>query len=322
MPATDALGQRFAAAGGEARIASLVPSLTETLFALGLGPQMVARTGFCIHPRSAVRAVAKVGGTKDVDLAALRALRPTHVLVNIDENTRETVDALRGFVPHIVVTHPQSPADNVPLLQLLGEVFGGVPGVAARAQALRQRMRAVLRTLQPPSAPPRRVLYLIWRAPWMTVARDTYISRSLAAVGWHTLPDVHGGDGLQQPGRTRYPVFDWDAPWLETVDLVLLPSEPYRFRPAHADEVRAGLAARALHADVHCIPGEWASWYGVRAIDGLQRLAACARDVTAASVQTRCGAAAPGTASPAAKNRRPEPADPATPTAPPGPQVD
>ncbi|WP_298292597.1 helical backbone metal receptor [Thiomonas sp.] len=281
MPATDALGQRFAAAGSQARIASLVPSLTETLFALGLGPQIVARTGFCVHPRSAVRGIAKVGGTKDVDLHALRALRPTHVLVNIDENTRETVDALRGFVPHIVVTHPQSPADNVPLLRLLGEAFGGVPGVAARAQALAQRMHAMLQTLQALQASPRRVLYLIWRAPWMTVARDTYISRSLAAVGWHTLPAVQGGDGLQRRGRSRYPEFDWDAPWLRAVDLVLLSSEPYRFRPAHADEVRAALAARALHAEVHCIPGEWASWYGVRALRGLPALAARARRLAA-----------------------------------------
>jgi ABC-type Fe3+-hydroxamate transport system substrate-binding protein len=48
---------------GAPRIVSLVPSLTELLFALGLGPRVVGRTGFCVHPRDAVRAVPKVGGT-------------------------------------------------------------------------------------------------------------------------------------------------------------------------------------------------------------------------------------------------------------------
>jgi ABC-type Fe3+-hydroxamate transport system substrate-binding protein len=274
---TDALGQTFPPAGTEARIASLVPSLTETLCALGLRAQLVARTGFCVHPRAAVRDIPKVGGTKDVRLSALRALAPTHVLVNIDENTRDTVDALRAFVPHILVTHPQTPEDNLLLFDLLGGAFAKVPGTAQRAAQLRQQLDAVLAQLRARRFAPRRVLYLIWRAPWMTVARDTYISQSLAAVGWHTLPAVHGGDGLHQPGSSRYPTFDWSALWLDAVDCVLLSSEPYRFGARHADEVRQLLAARGLRPQVRCIPGEWASWYGVRAISGLRQLAASAR---------------------------------------------
>ncbi|MBN2692219.1 MAG: ABC transporter substrate-binding protein [Burkholderiaceae bacterium] len=277
IPATDALGQTFAAVGAQARIASLVPSLTETLIALGLQQQLVARTGFCVHPRADVRAIPKVGGTKDVHLDALRALQPTHVLVNIDENTRDTVQALRAFVPQVIVTHPQSPQDNLDLFALLGTTFSGVHGVASRAEAFRRNLLAVLDDLHTSRFAARKVLYLIWRAPWMTVARDTYISRSLATVGWHTLPDVLGGDGLHQPGSTRYPSFDWSADWLNAVDCVLLSSEPYRFGAAHASEVRTLLAARDLHPEVHCIPGEWASWYGVRAIDGLRQLAATAR---------------------------------------------
>jgi ABC-type Fe3+-hydroxamate transport system substrate-binding protein len=62
-----------------------------------------------------VRAVAKVGGTKDVKLDRLRALAPTHVVVNIDENRRETVDEIRTFVPHVIVTHPCAPEDNFAL---------------------------------------------------------------------------------------------------------------------------------------------------------------------------------------------------------------
>jgi ABC-type hemin transport system substrate-binding protein len=68
------------------RIVSLVPSLTELVCALGLGTQLVGRTGFCVHPKDVVRDVPKVGGTKDVNLAKVRALAPTHVVLNVDEN--------------------------------------------------------------------------------------------------------------------------------------------------------------------------------------------------------------------------------------------
>jgi ABC-type hemin transport system substrate-binding protein len=92
---TDALGQRFERAR-DARIVSLVPSITETLVDLGLRGQLVGRTGFCVHPREIVREVAKVGGTKDVKLDAVRALRPTHAIVNVDENEAPPRRCARG----------------------------------------------------------------------------------------------------------------------------------------------------------------------------------------------------------------------------------
>ena len=109
----DAVGQFHHRAGANARVVSLVPSITELLFSLGLGAHVVGRTGFCIHPRDAVREVPKVGGTKDVKLDALRALKPTHVIVNIDENDLSTFEAVRAFAPHVVVTHPNAPEDNI-----------------------------------------------------------------------------------------------------------------------------------------------------------------------------------------------------------------
>nr|MBA3254751.1 cobalamin-binding protein [Burkholderiaceae bacterium] len=91
----DAAGHIHATAGPNARVVSLVPSITELLFSLGLGEQVVGRTGFCIHPRAVVRDVPKVGGTKDVKLDALRALNPTHVIVNVDENDRSTFEKIQ-----------------------------------------------------------------------------------------------------------------------------------------------------------------------------------------------------------------------------------
>jgi ABC-type hemin transport system substrate-binding protein len=156
------------------RIASLVPSLTELVCALGLVESLVARTGFCVHPLEAVRAVPKVGGTKDVNLGRLRALAPTHVLVNVDENRLETVQALREFVPEVIVTHPNGPGD-VPAL--VDQLVGAFPTAAARGATLQAELAAALAATEPARFAPQRVLYLIWRDPWMTVARDTYIAR-------------------------------------------------------------------------------------------------------------------------------------------------
>ena len=94
--------------------------------------QVVGRTGFCIHPRDAVRDVPKVGGTKDVKLDALRALNPTHVIVNVDENDLSTFQKIQEFAPHVIVTHPNAPEDNIALYRLLGEIFD----VHARAEQL------------------------------------------------------------------------------------------------------------------------------------------------------------------------------------------
>jgi ABC-type Fe3+-hydroxamate transport system substrate-binding protein len=257
------------------RIASLVPSLTELLVALGLGHCLVARTGFCVHPREALAAVPKVGGTKDVNLAKLQRLAPTHVLVNVDENRAETVEALRAWphAPQVIVTHPLAPADNLLLFGQMAESFGAVPGVRERAAALRRELEQELAV--PPAGPPRRVLYLIWREPWMTVARDTYISQLLAHVHWHTLPDVAGG--LQ--GAARYPVVAADAPWLADVQEVLLSSEPYRFGAGHIGEAQA----LCPQARVQLVDGELLSWYGPRAAEGLRYARGLARDALAST---------------------------------------
>ena len=249
------------------RIASLVPSLTELLVELGLLPYLVARTGFCVHPAVALRAVPKVGGTKDVNIEKLRRLAPTHVLVNVDENRLDTVQVLRQFVPHVLVTHPCTPSDNLALIERLRAEFGALAPVAERAAALRDALASEL-ALTRAGDVDLRVLYLIWREPWMTVARDTYISNLLALVGWHTLPALTGGEH----GAARYPVVAGDEPWLADVQRVLLSSEPYRFTARHIPLARTLCPG----ASVHCVNGELLSWYGSRAIAGLRYLRALA----------------------------------------------
>ncbi|MBU6492437.1 MAG: ABC transporter substrate-binding protein [Burkholderiales bacterium] len=265
-PLIDAAGQAHMPAGADARIVSLVPSITELLCDLDLAPQLIGRTGFCIHPHHIVRTVTKVGGTKAVKLDTLRALAPSHVIVNVDENEKPTIEQIARFVPHIVVTHPCEPADNLALYRLLGGIFGR----QRQAEALCGALSARLASLHAQNFPPRRVLYLIWKDPWMTVAPGTYIAGMLREIGWQTLPAAPAA---------RYPAFSLDAPWLRDVDLVLLSSEPYRFQASHAEALRGEpvLAGKP----VHLIDGEMVSWYGSRAIAGLDYLQAFARRIAA-----------------------------------------
>ena len=103
---------------------------------------------------------------------------------------------------------------------------------------------------------PEHVLYLIWRNPWMTVSRDTYVSRMLALVNWETVPES---------AADRYPEISLEGGAFDEARVVLLSSEPYRFGEAHADELRGFFPART----VALIDGEMPAWYGSRAITAL-----------------------------------------------------
>jgi ABC-type Fe3+-hydroxamate transport system substrate-binding protein len=251
----DAAGTVHEPAGHDARIVCLVPSITELLCDLGLSEQLVGRTEFCIHPRETVRTIPTVGGTKDVRVDRILGLAPTHAVVNIEENRRSTAEGLADFVPHIVVTHPQGPRDNLDLYRLLGGIFGR----QAAAERLCASFEDVYARVSEAPRRPRDLLYLIWREPWMTVAPDTYISRTLALFNWRTQPTT-----ASEP----YPRVDINA-FAGKVDRVLLSSEPYHFRECHVREVVAAVDG----AEVSLIDGEMTSWYGSRAIQGLRYLA-------------------------------------------------
>ena len=250
MTLIDDLGHEHAFAP-DARIVSLVPSITELLCDLGLAGKLVGRTGFCIHPAEVVRDIAKVGGTKDVNIDKIRRLAPTHVVVNMDENEKPTVEALAEFVPHIVVTHPMGPLDNLGLARLMGGIFGA----AEQAEAWCAQFEAEYAQLQAiPKGPPATILYCIWQDPWMSISEDTYIARMLEEIGWR-VPDL---------GAVRYPEFRWSAELINGVDGVLLSSEPYRFTEAHADALEKQIGKPVLLVD-----GEMMSWYGSRSLRGL-----------------------------------------------------
>ena len=200
-----------------------------------------------------MRRIPKIGGTKSVNLGKVRALAPTHVILNIDENRKETADALAEFVPNLIVTHPLAPEDNLGLYRQIGSAFGK----EREAEALCERFEKEFREVKKKKYPERKTLYLIWKDPWMTVSRDTYISRTLALFGLHTLPEQT---------EARYPkLTELEVPGVE---LVLLSSEPYRFQQKHLEEIK-----NLLLKPCYLVDGEMTSWYGPRAIAGMRYLA-------------------------------------------------
>lgn len=255
---------------GPARIVSLVPSITELLFALGLGDQVVGRTTFCIHPADKVADVGRVGGTKKPRFDRIQALGATHVIVNVDENRREDAHALTALGLSVVVTHPVEPDDNIALFHLLGGIFNKSAEAAQLARELADELALVKHAAK--TLPSRDVLYLIWQEPWMTISPPTYVSRMLALVNWRT---VGGDDDI------RYPEVDVRE---TRADLLLLSSEPFPFKAKHIPEFGAAWPScqsgvNGHPSNIHLIDGEYVSWYGSRAIAGVRYLREFAEQV-------------------------------------------
>lgn len=243
----------------DARIVSIVPSLTELLFDLDLGGQVVGRTNFCIHPKDSVQNVVSIGGTKRINYTKLIELAPDYVLLNIDENPKSIADELHKRKIKTIVTHPTKTSDNIDLYDLIGGIFNR----NEQAIALKTAFNTVCMELKSyaDSLPKHRVLYIIWSDPWMSITTDTYIADTLGQLNWQVIS--HKED-------VRYPRFDFSDLNLDHIDLILFSTEPYTFTKEHITAFCDQYPAHATKA--HLIDGEMLSWYGSRAIKGLNYL--------------------------------------------------
>jgi ABC-type Fe3+-hydroxamate transport system substrate-binding protein len=161
-------------------------------------------------------------------------------------------------------------------------LLGGIFRREAQAQTLCDALTHELEALRGRHFLPHRVLYAIWQDPWMTVSRDTYISRMLALINCHTWPDSpapvqcgtdKSGD-CARPNRpdTRYPTFRWSDDVVRSIDCVLLSTEPYSFTEEHVDALE-----KQIGKPVYLVDGEMVSWYGSRAIEGVRYLGQLAK---------------------------------------------
>ena len=234
------------------RIVSLVPSVTEALFALGLGERVVGVTDWCVHPAQAVKDLPKVGGTKDTDVDAVRGLAPDLVLANREENTERTVRKLREAGLAVEVGYPRTVADGVELLAWLH-------GLGASPEAWEAVVEPARRALEeararPPETPVR-VFCPIWRDPWMAVSGDTYV---------HDLLVLCGAENPWAAARRRYPIVSPNEIQMIRPELVLLPDEPYAFSERDRRELAAWDIPAARNGAIHLVDGTLVSWYGPR----------------------------------------------------------
>jgi ABC-type hemin transport system substrate-binding protein len=245
------------------RIVSLVPSLTEALFALGLGERVVGVTEWCVHPAEGVAPLAKVGGTKNPDIDSVLALRPDLVIANREENRRRDVQNLEAAGIRVWVTHPKTVRDGVALLGALADLGASperrraVAGSAqlALARAEQERLERRVRFVCP-----------IWRDPWMVVGEDTYA---------HDLITLCGGENVfTGAGGRRYPRVELEEIVAAGPELILLPDEPYAFGQRDAQQLGALDVPAAHTGRIHLIDGTLVSWYGPRILQAIETLRA------------------------------------------------
>jgi ABC-type Fe3+-hydroxamate transport system substrate-binding protein len=230
------------------RVVSLVPSLTEWLVAAGVGERLVGVTDWCSEPAAALAGLARVRGTKNPDLEAVRRLEPDLVVANAEENRKLDVQRLEAGGLAVFVTMPTTVAGAVSELRDLAAAVGDLPGAAALDAELVAAVGDAYRR-----RPARRVRYAcaVWRDPWMWVGRRTYAADLLGLAG---------GEPVLDDPATRYPKLDPEALAALGPQLVLLPSEPYEFTEADADELAAGFAGPR----VELVDGRALTWYGPR----------------------------------------------------------
>jgi ABC-type Fe3+-hydroxamate transport system substrate-binding protein len=244
----DATDRRLELGRPPQRIVSLVPSLTETLFAFGLADQVAGVTRFCVEPAAASRK-PKVGGTKNVAIDAVRALEPDLVLANVEENTRDDVEALIAAGLPVFVTYPRTVAIAIVELRQLAEMTGSTEAAAPTIELAERELCGAEAANE--SRHPLRTFCPIWRSPWMTIGPDTYIHDFLRACG---ADNVSGG------ASDRYPVIDLLDVASRRPEVVLLPDEPYPFGPKHIPEVIEALG----DARIYLVDGKSLCWYGPR----------------------------------------------------------
>ena len=222
------------------RIVSLVPSITETLFDLGLTTdEIVGRTKFCIHPKDYVDKIEIIGGTKNLNIDKIKSLKPDFIIANKEENIKEQVEELmKDF--KVLVTNVETLEDNYYLLKQLGHLFGK----EEKAQFFNLKTYEAFDSQK--SEKRLKVAYLIWKNPYMTVGGDTFISRILEELGFENL----------FKNEKRYPEIQLED--LKSADLIFLSSEPFPFKEKHIAEIQKV----CKNQKIKIVDGEAFSWYG------------------------------------------------------------
>ena len=244
------------------RIVSLVPSLTETLFAFGVGESIVGRTRYCTQPLRAVGKVQKVGGTKKIDVRRVLELAPDLVVAVKEENSKQDVQALAEAGVPVFLGAPETVDGAVQMLRELATIVE-----APLARGVLGPIKRVVKRLKGQSGTPHRVFVPIWKDPYMGTGSDTYV---------HDVLKLSGGENVCG-GATRYPTITLREIEALRPEVVLLPDEPYPFSVGDLPEFYDLDMPAAKEDRIHLVDGKLLTWYGPRMASSLTQVSALLR---------------------------------------------
>jgi ABC-type Fe3+-hydroxamate transport system substrate-binding protein len=225
------------------KIVSLVPSQTELLFHLDLEQQVVGITKFCIHPEHWFKTKTRVGGTKNVNIEKIKTINPDLIIANKEENLKQQIEELANHFP-VWVSEIKTLQDNNRMIEAIGEITN----TSLKASRIVNEINKNLKTIKPLKKS-LKVLYFIWKNPWMVAGSDTFINFMLNYCGFINAAGLF---------FDRYPVLSDDDISNLNPDVVLLSSEPYPFKETHIKELLSLLP----NAKIRVVNGEMFSWYG------------------------------------------------------------
>lgn len=270
LTVVDALGRSITIGQRPERIVSLVPSLTEALFAFGLEQEIAGVTRFCVEPRRGVAGKTKVGGTKALDVAKIEALKPDLVIAGAEENRPADISQLIDHGRPVFVTMVTSVQSAIEVLRQLA----AITGTTATARPIIERAKEALALVQAAAAGLERVRVFcpIWRNPYMTCSRGTYMADVIT---------VCGGRNVFDERQERYPNVELTEMAALDPEVILLPSEPYRFTERHKVDFGAFAEVTAVkNGHVFLVDGRTLTWYGpriARSLSEVKRLLDIAR---------------------------------------------
>lgn len=261
------------------RVVSLVPSVTESLFELNLGENVIAVTDYCVHPADQVIRLPRIGGTKNPDIPRIISLNPDLVIANQEENRPEDVEQLRSAGITVWVTFPRTVRDAFNLLWTLMHIFDR-PEMVERVRAMEWTVDWLER-LDESRAEACKVFVPIWLDPLMTFNADTFAHDLLRVCGGYNVfaererrypLAVDLGQAEPAPdserrfaGRdTRYPRITLDEVVSAQPDVILLPSEPFPFDESHLELFNRLDVPAARNNQIRLIDGSLLFWHGTR----------------------------------------------------------
>jgi iron complex transport system substrate-binding protein len=208
------------------RIVSLAPSLTETVYALGLEDKLVGDTEYCDYPPDAAKK-HKVGGAINPNMEEIAALKPDVVLVVKSLNRLETVRGLEQLGIPVYSADPHDVNGVLASMKKLSGVLGAEDAGAALDAKLRERLAAIHAKLE--GVTPKQVLFIVWTEPLQSIGRKTFIADLLIHAGATSIVDS------QQ---------DW--PKYNIEEAVRLQPEYLIFASSHSEGVKNDVDALAL----------------------------------------------------------------------------